>query len=163
MLELLKLLPYLWPALKEFLVGSKDHPYFQGRKKLRSHRLVAWIAIILAIILVDITYILYTEKAQIEEQLKTATLVKPSIFNHEDYAKLKVCGSEKQEADRRRVECESQNQTLKEKNAELRLTIKDLQQQLTIANSDNRQESEREKKEQRRKLAERIKRLEGNQ
>jgi hypothetical protein len=93
-MELFKLIPYIWPTIRELIVGGKDHPYFKDRSAIKPAKVIAWLFFILVIILGDLAYILYKENTLLTEQLAAAKLESgKKSFTYEDYANWKVCNA----------------------------------------------------------------------
>jgi hypothetical protein len=75
MFELLKLIPYIWPAIRELVIGSKNHPYFKNRAKVRFSKLITTVCLIIIGLLGDLTYTLHTEKIELQKQLDASKKV----------------------------------------------------------------------------------------
>lgn len=75
MFEILRLIPYIWPAIRELVLGSKNHPYFKNRAKLRSSKIIATVCLVLVGILGDLSYTLHTEKLELQKQLDASKKV----------------------------------------------------------------------------------------
>lgn len=97
---LIKSIPYLWPLLKEFLEGKKDHPYFKDviRAKSKS-RILAFILLLLVLIIGGWAYDLHTTNEELTKKLE-----QPKPFAHQEpmysraHVDLAVCERDRQEA-----------------------------------------------------------------
>lgn len=112
---LFKLFPTLWPFIKEFLLGGKDHPHNFGREENKRPGLMSALLFIITALLYALN-ITMEEKDKLSLELKAA--LKPSTKVEEVTLDLYVCTRAKH--------------ALETEAADLTKTIKVLEKDLSI-------------------------------
>lgn len=111
-LLLFKFLPYIWPLLKEFLEGKKDHPYFKDGVRAKSKsKLFAFILLLLLLGTGNWAYDLHGSIAELEKKLAEAEKA-PKVSTGGQYTRehldLELC-----KRDQRDVELKLKEQEIK--------------------------------------------------
>ena len=101
-LLLLKFLPYIWPLIKEFLEGKKDHPYFKDGVRAKSKsKLFAFILLLLLLGTGNWAYDLHGSIAELEKKLadaeKTVKVAPVGTQYTREHLDLELCKRDQQD------------------------------------------------------------------
>lgn len=112
-LLLFKFLPYIWPLIKEFLEGKKDHPYFKDGVRAKSKsKLFAFILLLLLLGTGNWAYDLHGSIAELEKKLaeaeKTAKVAPAGAQYTREHLDLELC-----KRDQRDIELKLKEQEVK--------------------------------------------------
>lgn len=97
---LVKFLPYIWPLIKEFLEGKKDHPYFKDGIRAKSKaKIVSFILLVGLLVIGNWAYDLHVTNEELLKKVEAqskAPLVKEATYSRTELDLL-LCQRDTQE------------------------------------------------------------------
>jgi hypothetical protein len=126
-LLLFKFLPYIWPLLREFLEGKKDHPYFKDGVRAKSKsKLFAFILLLLLLGTGNWAYDLHGSMLQLEKKLaeaEKAPKIAPAAQYTREHLDLELCQRDQQDTQlqlkEQEIKLQASNEALKMCHTEL--------------------------------------------